>query len=64
MNKRIPVIIPSYEPDNRIIELLKDIADNHYIIIVDDGSGVKVTGFWAIMVLYCTMRSIKVRDVL
>ena len=38
--KMIPVIIPSYEPDEKIIQLLKSLkdADIKQIIVVDDGS--------------------------
>ena len=37
----IPVIIPAYEPDERMISLLHDIqkANIAPLIIVDDGSG-------------------------
>lgn len=36
---RIPIIIPAYEPDERLIELLKTLVDgNRTIIIVNDGS--------------------------
>ncbi len=39
----IPVIIPAYEPDFRLVELLKDIKNKStlidLVIIVDDGSG-------------------------
>lgn len=40
-NKDIPVIIPSYEPDERLIQLLENLekADITNIIIVNDGSG-------------------------
>ena len=39
----IPIIIPAYEPDERLIGLLEDIqkADVSPVIIVDDGSGEK-----------------------
>ena len=41
MNEKMPIIIPAYEPDERLIELLEDLvaADQKNIIIVDDGSG-------------------------
>lgn len=36
----IPVIIPSYEPDARMTELVKELAaEEKVVIIVDDGSG-------------------------
>ena len=37
----IPIIIPSFEPDNRLFELVKDLSRNNLtpIIIVNDGSG-------------------------
>ncbi len=39
---RIPIIIPAYEPDERLITLLSTlVADDVYIIIVDDGSGLE-----------------------
>lgn len=38
----IPIIIPAYEPDNRLLELLKSLRGyEDPIIIVDDGSGAK-----------------------
>jgi len=38
---RVPVIIPAYEPDERLIELLKSLCDRDIgpVIVVDDGSG-------------------------
>lgn len=40
MKYSIPLIIPAYEPDYRMIELLKTLeGSNRTIIIVDDGSG-------------------------
>lgn len=41
MNEKIiPIVIPSYEPDERLIELLKTIPlKDYYIVIVNDGSG-------------------------
>ena len=40
--KQIPLVIPSYEPDTRLIELIKTLKDyKDDIIIVDDGSGEK-----------------------
>lgn len=39
----IPIVIPSYEPDDRLIDLLKDLASKRIgpIIIVNDGSSSK-----------------------
>lgn len=41
MNKKIPIVIPSYEPDERLIAFLKDLvkAGLKNIIVVNDGSG-------------------------
>ena len=41
MEKIIPVIIPAYEPDMRLLELLKDMKCNKCgpVILVNDGSG-------------------------
>lgn len=38
--KKIPIIIPAYEPDERMVALVETLvkADN-YIVVVDDGSG-------------------------
>ena len=37
---RIPIIIPAYEPDERLIELLSLLAEeDFYTVVVDDGSG-------------------------
>lgn len=40
MNRQIPIIIPSYEPDEKMIALLEKLkqADMRDIILVDDGS--------------------------
>ena len=40
---RIPIVIPSYEPDERLIELLDNLTDSGFedILIVDDGSGME-----------------------
>ena len=37
----IPVIIPAYEPDEKLIALLKDLqqAGILHVVVVDDGSG-------------------------
>lgn len=43
----IPVIIPSYEPDARMTQLVKELADEgEFVIIVDDGSGEDYAGFF------------------
>lgn len=36
----VPIIIPSYEPDERLLKLLDGLQDNKLepIVIVDDGS--------------------------
>ena len=41
MEKRIPVIIPAYEPDEKMIRLLQTLqeAGIERIVVVDDGSG-------------------------
>lgn len=40
MNEIIPIIIPAYEPDDRLVTLIHNLADSmEPIIIVDDGSG-------------------------
>lgn len=40
-NERIPLIIPSYEPDDRLITLLQNLKSAGFtnIIVLDDGSG-------------------------
>ena len=40
-NKMIPIIIPSLEPDERLVELLRQLkqAKMGPIVLVDDGSG-------------------------
>ena len=49
MNDKTPIIIPAYEPDERMISLLEDLtkADQGKIIIVDDGSGEKYSSLFA-----------------
>ena len=41
MEKQIPVIIPAYEPDEKMIRLLQTLqeAGIERIVVVDDGSG-------------------------
>ena len=41
MNKTVPIVIPSYEPDERLLSLLNDLnaAGLGPVIIVNDGSG-------------------------
>lgn len=40
---QVPIIIPAYEPDDRLISLLEDLARHHIspVIVVNDGSGPK-----------------------
>lgn len=40
LNKRIPVIIPAYEPDHKLIALLEHLKESGFenVIVVDDGS--------------------------
>lgn len=40
-DKVIPIIIPSYEPDERLFTVLKDLNDNNIapVILINDGSG-------------------------
>lgn len=40
---QILIVIPSYEPDRRLLALLKDIKENGvgFVILVDDGSGLE-----------------------
>ena len=49
MNDKTPIIIPAYEPDERMILLIEDLvkAGQKKIIIVDDGSGEKYSGLFA-----------------
>ena len=39
--KQIPIVIPSYEPDEKLLSLLKRLRENGFtnIVVVDDGSG-------------------------
>ena len=43
MFQDVVIVIPAYEPDDRLLELLKNIRDKENqmfdIILVDDGSG-------------------------
>ena len=40
MDKRIIILIPAYEPDNKLISLVNELSnENINILIVDDGSG-------------------------
>lgn len=49
MNDKTPIIIPAYEPDDRLLLLLNDLikADQRKIIIIDDGSGEKYSSLFA-----------------
>ena len=41
MDKRIIILIPSYEPDNKLINLVHELSkESMDIILIDDGSGV------------------------
>ena len=44
----IPIIIPSYEPDDKLLGLLKKLKETGFknIVVVDDGSGEKFTHFF------------------
>lgn len=46
--REIPVIIPSYEPDEKLLLLLKSLRENGFktIVLVDDGSGEKYSRFF------------------
>lgn len=48
LNNKVPVIIPAYEPDERLVILIKSLvnADLRNIIIVDDGSGEKFSNIF------------------
>lgn len=40
----VPIIIPAYEPDGRLLTLLEKLSENHAgepVIIIDDGSSAK-----------------------
>ena len=39
MNDFIPIIIPAYEPDERLLVLLEQLCDTYTVVVVDDGSG-------------------------
>lgn len=39
-NNRIPILIPAYEPDERLISLLESMPiEDNFLVLVDDGSG-------------------------
>lgn len=40
MNRKVYVVIPAYQPDQRLVELVDQLVINHIqVIVVDDGSG-------------------------
>lgn len=47
-NYTIPIIIPSYEPDDRLLKLLKDLQDNDLqpVVIVNDGSSAEYQDYF------------------
>ena len=46
--RQIPIVIPSYEPDEKLLGLLKRLRENGFvhIVVVDDGSGESYTHFF------------------
>ena len=46
--REIPVIIPSYEPDEKLLQLLDDLRESGFsnIVVVDDGSGKEYRHFF------------------
>ena len=46
--REIPIIIPSYEPDEKLLQLLSDLKEKGFskIVIVDDGSGKEYQHFF------------------
>ena len=54
MFQDVVIVIPAYEPDDRLLELLKNIRDKENqmfdIILVDDGSG---ANFCNILIVWC-----------
>ena len=46
--ENIPIIIPSYEPDERLLDLCDELykADLKNVVIVDDGNGKKYESFF------------------
>ncbi|WP_074627639.1 bifunctional glycosyltransferase family 2/GtrA family protein [Streptococcus gallolyticus] len=51
MSQSVVIVIPSYEPDERLLELLRNIREKENqafdIVLVDDGSGVEFTSLFA-----------------
>lgn len=42
------VVIPAYQPDEQLVSLVKQLAENQFsVVIVDDGSGEEYNGFFA-----------------
>lgn len=48
-NQRIPLIIPAYEPDERLIDLLEELKRDEFtrVVVVDDGSGKEYQSLFA-----------------
>ena len=46
--REVPIIIPSYEPDEKLPDLLKKLRETGFrnIVLVDDGSGEKYAGIF------------------
>lgn len=46
--REVPIIIPSYEPDEKLPDLLKNLRETGFrnIVLVDDGSGEKYAGIF------------------
>lgn len=67
MHNTIPVIIPAYEPDNRLIFLLNSLIENKIgpIVIVDDGSGPEYSDIFEQVreIIECNNGTILVHDV-
>ena len=68
MFQDVVIVIPAYEPDDRLLELLKNIRDKENqmfdIILVDDGSGADFAPLFAIAQICKDMMIIKEKVVL